>query len=92
VLATDGFTEARDTAGIMIDDVGAMRIIREAPSQPQRLADYIVAAVTRASGGRIADDLALLVIELVPPPEIVVTPAYVGQTTVPQEVAAASPA
>jgi len=92
VLATDGFTEARDTAGIMIDDAGAMRIIREAPSQPQRLADYIVAAVTRASGGRIADDLALLVIELVPPQEIVVTPAYVGQTTVPQEVVAASPA
>jgi len=92
VLATDGFTEARDTAGIMIDDAGAMRIIREAPSQPQRLADYIVAAVTRASGGRIADDLALLVIELVPPEEIVVTPAYVGQTTLPQEVAAASPA
>jgi serine phosphatase RsbU (regulator of sigma subunit) len=64
VLATDGFTEARDTAGIMIDDAGAMRIIREAPKQPQKLADYIVAAVTRASGGRIADDLALLVIEL----------------------------
>ncbi len=66
VLATDGFTEARDTAGVMIDDAGAMRIIREAPTQPQKLADYIVAAVTRASGGRIADDLALLVIELAP--------------------------
>ena len=92
VLATDGFTEARDTAGIMIDDAGAMRIIREAPTEPQRLADHIVAAVTRASGGRIADDLALLVIELVPPREAIVTPAQVGQTAVPQEAAAASPA
>jgi serine phosphatase RsbU (regulator of sigma subunit) len=92
VLATDGFTEARDTAGIMIDDAGAMRIIREAPSQPQRLADYIVAAVTRASGGRIADDLALLVIEFVPPQETVFTPADVGQIKAAQEVAAVSPA
>jgi len=66
VLATDGFTEARDTAGMMIDDAGAMRIISDAPRHPQKLADYIVAAVTRASGGRIADDLALLVIELAP--------------------------
>ncbi|HXW51362.1 MAG TPA: SpoIIE family protein phosphatase [Candidatus Acidoferrales bacterium] len=62
VLSTDGLTEARDTAGMMIDDVGAMRMIREAPAQPQKMADFIVAAVTRASGGRIADDLALLVV------------------------------
>ena len=64
ILATDGFTEARDTAGLMIDDAGAMRIIREAPTEPQKLADFIVAEVTRSSGGRIADDLALLVVEL----------------------------
>ena len=62
VLSTDGFTEARDTAGVMIDDAGAMRIIREAPKRPQRMADFIVSAVTRSSGGRIADDLALLVV------------------------------
>ncbi len=66
VLATDGLTEARDTAGMMIDDAGAMRIIRQAPRSPQKLADYIVSEVTKASGGRIADDLALLVVELVP--------------------------
>jgi serine phosphatase RsbU (regulator of sigma subunit) len=66
ILATDGFTEARDTAGMMIDDAGAMRIIREAPAAPQKLADYIVAEVARVSGGRIADDLALLVVELDP--------------------------
>ncbi|HEV2878827.1 MAG TPA: SpoIIE family protein phosphatase [Candidatus Eremiobacteraceae bacterium] len=92
VLATDGFTEARDTAGIMIDDAGAMRIIRDAPKQPQKLADYIVAAVARASGGRIADDLALLIVELVPPEEIAVKPARADQTQAPQEVAATSPA
>jgi len=76
VLSTDGFTEARDTAGMMIDDAGAMRIIREAPKPPQEMADFIVAAVTRASGGRIADDLALLVVEL--------TGTGVGQTPAPQ--------
>jgi serine phosphatase RsbU (regulator of sigma subunit) len=64
VLSTDGLTEARDTSGVMIDDVGAIRFIREAPLQPQRMADYIVAEVTRTSGGRITDDLALLVVEL----------------------------
>jgi serine phosphatase RsbU (regulator of sigma subunit) len=90
VLATDGFTEARDTAGMMIDDLGAMRIIREAPKQPQKLADYIVAAVTRASGGRIADDLALLVIELLPD-EALVSPLAARTQTV-TEAAAPSPA
>jgi serine phosphatase RsbU (regulator of sigma subunit) len=91
VLATDGFTEARDTAGIMIDDLGAMRIIREAPKQPQKLADYIVAAVTRASGGRIADDLALLVIELLPPSEALVAP-LAARTQTAAEATAPSPA
>lgn len=67
VLATDGFTEARDTAGMMIDDEGAMRIIAQAPLEPQKLANFVVTAVTRVSGGRIADDLALLVIALTPP-------------------------
>ena len=91
VLATDGLTEARDTAGIMIDDTGAMRIIREAPRQPQKLADYIVAAVTRVAGGRINDDLALLVIELAPSEEPLITPLSIGEQTA-QAVAAPSPA
>src|SRR5579872_1436295 len=82
ILATDGLTEARDTAGIMLDDAGAIRIIREAPSDPQALADYVVAAITRLSGGRIADDLALLVVQLQPEagqpvePPIVVSAAH----------------
>jgi serine phosphatase RsbU (regulator of sigma subunit) len=70
VLATDGLTEARDTAGQMLDDAGAMEIIRAAPSEPQRLADHIVNAVSKISGGRIGDDLALLVIEFEPVPRI----------------------
>ena len=91
VLATDGLTEARDTAGMMIDDTGAMRIIRDAPKQPQKLADYIVAAVTRAAGGRINDDLALLVIELAPPEEPLVTPLTIQEQAAPA-AAAPSPA
>lgn len=83
VLATDGLTEARDTAGIMLDDEGAMRVVREAPSEPQALADYVVAAVSRLSGGRIADDLALLVIQLTGDPHIQPPPtAQAGVTTV----------
>ncbi|HLW37893.1 MAG TPA: PP2C family protein-serine/threonine phosphatase, partial [Candidatus Eremiobacteraceae bacterium] len=75
VLATDGLTEARDTAGIMLDDEGAMRIVREAPADPQALADHVVAAVSRLSGGRIADDLALLVIQIVGHPQAPPPPA-----------------
>lgn len=92
VLATDGFTEARDTAGMMIDDAGAMRIIREAPTAPQKLADFIVDAVTRTSGGRIADDLALLVIELAPQDARGVPDARGAQAQAPAGVAAATSA
>lgn len=82
ILATDGLTEARDPAGVMLDDAGAMRLIREGPVKPQRMADHLVAGVTRASGGRIADDLALLIVEFVP--------AEAPQTQVPQGLAAAA--
>ncbi|MDQ6767130.1 MAG: SpoIIE family protein phosphatase [Candidatus Eremiobacteraeota bacterium] len=92
VLATDGFTEARDTAGMMIDDEGAMRIIREAPTQPQKLADYVVAAVTRTSGGRIADDLALLVIELAAPEDLTSSAALPSQSAAVTPIGAAAPA
>lgn len=77
VLATDGLTEARDTAGRMLDDAGAIGIIRTAPLDPQRLADHIVDAVSKISGGHIGDDLALLVIEFEPsaPIQTQATPA-----------------
>ncbi len=89
VLATDGFTEARDTSGIMLDDAGAMRIIRDAPKHPQKLADHIVTSVTRMSGGRIADDLALLVIEFAPAEEAGARTDRAGEIRMLPEVATA---
>ena len=64
VLATDGLTEARDEAGEMLGDQHAMRWIERGNPDPQRLADEIVARLRRYSGGRISDDLALLVIRV----------------------------
>jgi serine phosphatase RsbU (regulator of sigma subunit) len=62
VLATDGLTEARDSAGVLVDDDGVIRWIRDGERDPQPLAAELVAKVTRFAGGRINDDLALLVI------------------------------
>ncbi|MBV8082044.1 MAG: SpoIIE family protein phosphatase [Candidatus Eremiobacteraeota bacterium] len=64
VLATDGLTEARDQAGLMLGEDQAIKWIERGDADPQRLADEIVANVRRYAGGRIADDLALLVIRL----------------------------
>ncbi len=81
VLATDGLTEARDTAGVMLDESGAMRILRQAPAQPQAMADFVVAQVNRTSGGRIADDLALLVVTFLGTPEAAAPAAGVAERT-----------
>ncbi|MBV8171812.1 MAG: SpoIIE family protein phosphatase [Candidatus Eremiobacteraeota bacterium] len=64
VLATDGLTEARDQAGLMLGEEQAMRWIERGNADPQRLADELVANLRRYAGGRIADDLALLVIRI----------------------------
>ncbi len=64
LLATDGLYEARDLAGAMLDDVGAMELLRKATVDPQRCADDLVAAVRERSGGSLHDDLALLVIAI----------------------------
>jgi len=61
VLATDGFTEARDPAGNMLG-ARALEFLRAAPTEPQACADGLVAALRAYSGGRLADDLALLVV------------------------------
>lgn len=71
VLATDGLTEARDSAGVLVDDDGVIRWIRDGEREPQHLAAELVSKVTRFAGGRINDDLALLVITVdrpTPPP------------------------
>lgn len=64
VLATDGLTEARDPAGVMLGEEQAMRWIERGNPDPQRLADEIVRRLERYGGGRIADDLALLIIRV----------------------------
>jgi sigma-B regulation protein RsbU (phosphoserine phosphatase) len=64
VLATDGLTEARDQAGMMLGEERAGLWIERANSDPQRLADEVVTLLKRYSGGRISDDLALLVIRM----------------------------
>ena len=64
VLATDGLTEARDRSGAVLDDAGAIRLVRSGPTDPQACADELVSAIRRRSGGRLADDLALLVISI----------------------------
>ncbi len=41
-----------------------MLLVRDSPADPQACADELVSQVRRRSGGRINDDLALLVIEV----------------------------
>jgi serine phosphatase RsbU (regulator of sigma subunit) len=64
VLATDGLTEARDQAGIMLGEEQTSRWIERGDADPQRLADEVVASLRRYAGGRVADDLALLIIRV----------------------------
>jgi len=68
VLATDGLTEARDSSGMMLEDERAMRWIGEIDGTPQAMADELVLRLQKYAGGRIADDLALLVVRLSPAP------------------------
>ena len=64
VLSTDGLTEARNTAGELLGENGAMEIIAEAPEAPQQLADHIIAAIRERSGGRLRDDVAILAVRV----------------------------
>jgi serine phosphatase RsbU (regulator of sigma subunit) len=64
VLATDGLTEARDRSGALLDDAGAMELLRHTSLEPQTCADELVGAVRARSGGVVLDDLALLAIAI----------------------------
>jgi len=63
VLATDGLTEARDSSGVPVDDDGVMRWIRDGDQRPEALASELTQRVSRFAGGRINDDLALLILQ-----------------------------
>jgi serine phosphatase RsbU (regulator of sigma subunit)/CHASE3 domain sensor protein len=85
VLATDGLTEARDSAGVLVDDDGVMRWIRDGEHEPEKLAAELIARVTRFAGGRINDDLALLIMRVegapAPSPQVPGPVASVGAAT-----------
>ncbi|MGW2786705.1 PP2C family protein-serine/threonine phosphatase [Streptomyces populi] len=60
LLYTDGLTEARDERGVFYDPVGRFAGSRYA--RPDALLDAVLADVHRHTGGRRADDMALLAI------------------------------
>lgn len=64
VLATDGLTEARNRGGALLGEEGAMRLIERAPRGAQALADSLAAQVRTIVGGRLRDDLAILVVRV----------------------------
>jgi CHASE3 domain sensor protein len=66
VLATDGLTEARGRSGSFLREEGAARLIREASEGAQAVADYLVERVRALSRNRLRDDLAVLVVRLLP--------------------------
>lgn len=57
VLFTDGVTEARDAAGVFYDPLE--RLDGRVFDDPHELLDTLLDDVTRYTGGRIADDMAL---------------------------------
>ena len=64
LLATDGLSEARDLAGTLLDDAGAMKLLAAAATDPQICADELVAAVKNRNGGEVRDDLAIVAIAI----------------------------
>ena len=64
LLATDGLTEARDSAGAFLGDEGVAQILASAPIDPQGICDLLVGEAERRSEGRITDDLAILAISV----------------------------
>jgi CHASE3 domain sensor protein len=62
LLSTDGLGEARDAAGDLLGDDGAMALFGSSSGEPQICADDIVSAVRERGGGTVHDDLAILAI------------------------------
>ncbi|MFD7878563.1 PP2C family protein-serine/threonine phosphatase [Streptomyces sp. NPDC059766] len=64
LLYTDGLTEARDDRGAFYDPVAGAAIAPDA--RPEALLDALLADVHRHTGGRRADDMALLAVACAP--------------------------
>lgn len=64
VLATDGLSEARDRRRELLGTEGAMELVRDAPSDPQRCADTLAEAVRARTSRQLRDDLAILAIAI----------------------------
>ena len=64
LLATDGVSEARDSAGDLLGEERIAAILHDAPSDPQALCDLLVAEADRYSGG-VQDDLAIIALRVV---------------------------
>jgi serine phosphatase RsbU (regulator of sigma subunit) len=62
LLATDGLSESRNDAGEMLEDEGAMELLKISSDDPQTCADELVAAARQRGDGTLHDDLAMLVI------------------------------
>jgi hypothetical protein len=64
LLATDGLSEARNTAGEMLGEERVAGLLRDAPADPQALCDLLVASADAYSGG-VQDDLAIIALRVV---------------------------
>ncbi|WP_326806960.1 MULTISPECIES: PP2C family protein-serine/threonine phosphatase [unclassified Streptomyces] len=60
ILVTDGVTEARNDRGVFFDVVEALSGV--GPRRPDQLADRLLEAVTKWTGGQRQDDMAVLVL------------------------------
>ena len=65
LLATDGLTESRDADGAFLGDEGVERMLASAPMDAQGICDLMVAEAESRADGQIADDLAIIAINVV---------------------------
>ncbi len=66
LLYTDGLAEARDRNGVFFPLEAAIRICGERATSISRCLDDVLAAVARHVGGRLSDDLAVVLVERLP--------------------------
>jgi serine phosphatase RsbU (regulator of sigma subunit) len=64
---TDGITEAGSRTGLRLDIHGIMRLVEEAsPEDPQGLAEMVLSRGAEADGGRLMDDMCVVVMSVAP--------------------------